>query len=139
MVLKVLFTTKQIIMTKQNMVLFTNWLTEDFIGKWAGIEEVFKPGQSKYVEDWKGIHYAKHLVDQHMNNEKKPTSDISRKEFEKRCFGENIESEGNITSDIFNKNKELEGDLKASVSAKVQKPKSKEFTDLNKDGDNKSK
>lgn len=129
---------------KPKMVLFTNWLNEDFIGKWAGVEESFKPGQSKYVEDWKGSHYAKHLVDQYFNSIGKPTSDFTREKFRKKCFGEKIEAsaKSNIEAEIYNKNKELETkpieQPKPNPKPKPEKedkPKEKEFQDL-KDGNN---
>ncbi len=125
---------------KPKMVLFTNWLNEDFIGKWAKVEEMFKSGQSKWLENWKAVHYAKHLVDQHLNNQGTPTSHFTREDLAKKCFGEDVESsaESNIQSEIYNKNKELESKPKEEVKESVKqekpetikKPKEKEFQDL---------
>ena len=116
------------------MILFTNWLNEKFIGKWAGTEEVFKSGQSKYLEDWKARHYAKHLVDQYFNEKDIPTNHFSRNNLEKKCFGEVEEvSKVNADSEIFNKNKELEKETKKPEKSTKPEQKSveKEFEELN--------
>lgn len=124
---------------KVNMVLFTNWLNEEFVGKWAGTEEVFTAGQSKYLEDWKALHYAKHLVDQYLNSKGIPTNHFSRDKLTKKCFGEVIESnKTQVKSEIFNKNKDLEKKKETPPETKEpEKPKeeekkpAKEFQDLN--------
>ncbi len=71
----------------KDIVTFTNWLKEDFVGKWSGESETFAPGQSKLMQAWRANHYAKHLVDQHLNNVHKKTNDFSRQGLMDKCIG----------------------------------------------------
>ncbi len=115
-------------MAKQTMILFTNWLNKNFIGKWAGEKQVFKPGQSIWIENWKAKHYAKHLVDQHFNKLDMKTDHFTRKELEEKCIAGKEEVGSNIKSELYNKN--LEKPATDTLDEKEDKPE-KEFEDLN--------
>ncbi len=111
------------------MILFINWLTEDFIGKWAGEEEVFKPGQFKWMENWKAKHYAKHLVSQHFNKLDKKTDHFTRKELEEKCIdGKEETSKSNMKSELYNKNLE-KPETTEKTTEKIEKSEVK-FEDL---------
>ena len=51
--------------TKDNefdVINFTNTTTEDFAGKWGGIEEVIRAGETKPFPRFKAVHYANQLA-----------------------------------------------------------------------------
>ena len=54
------------------VVLFTNFTSSPFTGMWDKQEFHFKPGESKYMEFWRARHFAKHLVNQELNDPKYP-------------------------------------------------------------------
>jgi len=44
-------------------VLFKNFSDEDFVGRWDSVNFSFPAGREVYVEAYKALHFAKHLVD----------------------------------------------------------------------------
>ena len=51
--------------TKENefdVVNFTNTTTTDFTGKWGGVEETIKAGETKAFPRFKSVHYANQLA-----------------------------------------------------------------------------
>ena len=51
--------------TKDNefdIINFTNTTTEDFAGKWGGVEEIIKAGETKILPRFKAVHYANQLA-----------------------------------------------------------------------------
>lgn len=64
---------------------FHNFSNEDFTWKFDGIEYTFKAGQTMFLEDFKVVHFTKHLVDREMNRAKLPTNHQTRTTFEAKC------------------------------------------------------
>jgi len=60
-------------------VLFKNFSDEEFTCSWNKVPYKFKPGQEMYVEDWKGEHFAKHLIDREINKVGGLTNDKVRR------------------------------------------------------------
>ena len=65
--------------------MFVNWTGDEFIGKWDGKEQKFKPGETRYMEAWKANHYAKHLTDRELQKIGKLTTDQDRQKFLDKC------------------------------------------------------
>lgn len=99
-------------------VLFVNWTEEDFTWKFDGDDYTIKAGQSTYFKKPIAELFAKHLVDRELNKSKLPTSDHSRPELLKRCFGEEFtaSSEEKIEGKVLDMNEKAEEIEKKSVS-----------------------
>jgi hypothetical protein len=104
-------------------ILFKNWTTDLFIGKWDGVEYAFTPGQSMYVEDWKALHFAKHLADKAMQADGLNFDHFSRQKYLDKCFVEAVDvNEKTAEVEIVNKNIEegnIEPKRKGGKSKKV--------------------
>lgn len=57
-------------------VLFTNTTREAFTHTWNSDPYTFLPGNSVYMEDWKALHFAKHLANREIVNANKNRKDI---------------------------------------------------------------
>lgn len=111
-------------MGTNDIVKFTNWTQEEFIGMWDKEPEKFLPGKSKYMQRWRANHYAKHLANQVLNNKHLPTNHQTRPAILARCISEAEPAESqntaNVEAEVINKNKE----------ADTTKVEEKEFPDL---------
>jgi hypothetical protein len=67
-------------------VTFKNFTDKSFTWAYDGMSYTFQPGQEVMLEDFKAFHFAKHLVDQAMNDAGLPTDDPRRKGFEEQCI-----------------------------------------------------
>lgn len=45
---------------------FTNYTTEEFIGYWDGKKHTFQPGQTKTMQAFKALHFAKALANKEL-------------------------------------------------------------------------
>lgn len=73
-------------MTKDNLVLFTNWTEEDFEITYDSVPYVFKAGESTYLEIGIAKLFAKHLVDRELNKQNLSTANPIREEMEQKCI-----------------------------------------------------
>jgi len=119
-------------------VLFTNFTNEDFTGYWNGKGKTIKAGESLYMPEYLGEHFAKHLVNRELlsvdehGNYKYPNGDKFTSPkipdqvlpfmelFNKACKEVDIEKEEKgqrdfVEIDVLNKNKK-----------KIDKPKKEE-------------
>jgi len=106
-------------------VIFKNYTTEAFVGKWDGVQyPPFAPGQETYMELWKAMHFAKHLIDRELNKQGTVTNNQKlRRELEAKCVlfpGAEVKE-----SEILDKNLKEE--------KKTKKVEEEEFTDLEKE------
>ena len=101
--------------------------------KWNGEPDSFKPHESRYMEDWRAAHYAKHLINRELDKQNKPTSDMKlRAEMLKKCIIEDSASvvESHIDMTLMNKNMELNKPQETKPEIKeVVKSKFCEFCD----------
>jgi acyl CoA:acetate/3-ketoacid CoA transferase alpha subunit len=66
---------------------FTNFTDKDFTHSFDGVPYTFKAGETIMLEDFKADHFAKHLVDQQMNDLRMVTSNVvERTKLLARCF-----------------------------------------------------
>ena len=49
-------------LNEHDVINFTNTTTEEFVGQWGGVSEVFKAGETKPLPRFKAVHFAKHLA-----------------------------------------------------------------------------
>lgn len=70
------------------MKYFKNWSSEDFVGKWDGVERVIKAGKIEPVEDYLAEHFAKHLTDRELFKANLPLVCGKRDEFYEKCFAD---------------------------------------------------
>lgn len=56
-------------------VNFTNWTKEDFAHTWDGVLYNFQAGSTMILEDWKAVHFAKHLINRELLKLEKRTDD----------------------------------------------------------------
>lgn len=103
-------------------ILFKNWTTKEFVGKWDGVPYTFAPGQAMYLEDWKAEHFAKHLTDAVMQAEGKEVNHFTRPSYLEKCFVKSIDvNPKNAESEILNKNIE-EDKVEAPAKKKGGRP-----------------
>jgi hypothetical protein len=63
-------------------VVFKNFTEEEFVCSWDSVPYRFPAGKEMYVEDWKAIHFAKHLVNKVMHKAEMITTNmIERNKF----------------------------------------------------------
>lgn len=67
-------------------IIFKNFSDEDFTHTWDSVPYTFKAGQEIFMEDWKALHFAKHLVQRELNKLNRPTNDPSRIGLMKKCM-----------------------------------------------------
>lgn len=116
-------------------VSFTNWTDQDFTYTWDKMEFTFQAGQSIYIQDFLAYHFAKHLIDRELNENKLPTNHQSREELLKKCIGEHkLESTSSVEleTQILNVQEEIEKENKPRRGrpAKQEKSSEEEFEDL---------
>lgn len=58
----------------RDIVTFVNITKQDFTCHWDKEAYSFAPGESRTVELWKALHFAKHLVDRILNERNLPTN-----------------------------------------------------------------
>lgn len=101
--------------------------------KWGGVADSFAPHASRYMEQWRAEHFAKHLLDRELNKLKKPTDDVKlRKEMLEKCIiekGEEVISE-NIEMELMNKNIKPTTEAPAKKKGRPAKVVEPEFPDL---------
>ena len=103
-----------------NAKKFKNFSDKDFSWKFDGIEHEFPAGMEIFLEDFKGDHFAKHLVNREMDRMGLRTSDIKRREeLIAKCFP---------TDEVVTPLEALNLNKKADVH--VEKEKEIEFEDL---------
>lgn len=125
----------------ETAVLFKNFSDEEFIGQWDGVKYRFPKGREMFVEAYKAVHFAKHLVDREVQKLTKKNKDGEtvyrtvndpiRRKYEAMALPEGVaqhevEKQGQgMSSDIvdpsesaMNKNKELEQKAPAEPVAK---------------------
>jgi hypothetical protein len=110
--------------------------------KWDGVPDTFAPHASRYMEEWRANHYAKHLINRELDKMGKQINDVKlRGELLAKCIinkGESVEN-SNIEMELMNKNikaaevpnvsSELpKKKLGRPAKTKVEEP---EFADLN--------
>lgn len=79
--------TVSIIKPNTTPVLFVNWREKDFDGVWDKVVTTIKAGESIWIPFWLAEHFAKHLVDDYMNDQKLPTDHHTRESFVSKCIG----------------------------------------------------
>lgn len=108
-------------------VIFRNYTSRDFSETWDGIGYVFKAGQDTYMELWKAIYFAKHLIDRELTKDGFMTNDqAKRRELEMKCVlfpTEEVKSE-----EILDKNMKEEAKKRPGRPKKIQEEE--EFSDL---------
>lgn len=119
-------------------VIFKNFSKEDFTGKYDGQNYFFEAGAEMYVAAYLAAHFAKHLVDREVQKMLKKdregkeiprtVNDPIRKELEAKALPggmkepEPIPEEGvDLSSDVTNKNAELEKEKKEEESKETEK------------------
>lgn len=92
--------------------------------KWNNEPYSFAPGKSEYMEDWKALHLAKHLVDRELTRMKLDTGNQkARDEMVKKCIfkAESNPAVKNEAGFMFQKNLQLQ-DEPTSTPAPVTEP-----------------
>lgn len=105
---------------------FKNFSNEDFTWKFDGIPFTFKAGQEMYLESFKAVFFAKHLIDRELNKLGKLTNDkneIARLEI--LCFPSDEVVTEEVALDIEEKAK-----AKKRVTKTKKVEKEEEFEDL---------
>ena len=55
--------------------------------KWDNVPDSFAPGKGRYMEDWRAVHFANHLITRELDRMNKPTSDLKlRADLLKKCI-----------------------------------------------------
>lgn len=62
-----------------NAVIFRNFTSKPFTGRWDGVEYNFAAGQEMYMEGWKANHFAKHLIDRELTRLGEMTNNQERR------------------------------------------------------------
>lgn len=93
----------------KKVVTFTNYTTEDFIGKWDGVEYTFKAGQSAIYEDGQAKTFARQLgVRECLRKGEDSLNSLSS--FMAKAMPEVVETDAKsskIASDMLNANKDV--------------------------------
>lgn len=114
-------------------VLFKNFTNEDFVCSWDGTPYRFKPGQEMYVEDWKAVHFGKHLVDKVMHKAGQITSNLhERVKLEQMCLPDAETLSADEALDL--NSREAVAEIKAEVKkgkASKKVVEEEEFSGLN--------
>lgn len=108
------------------MVQFTNPFDKDFSWTWDSDPYTFPAGQTVYMEDWKAVHFAKHLVDRELLQNGLMVNHQSRVELERKCLqmeGTKEVEEGRISMEIENSNREAEDGAEERIVKKAVKPR----------------
>lgn len=97
--------------------------------KWDNVPDSFEPGASRYMEDWRAEHYAKHLINRELDKIGKPLSDVTlRAEMMKKCVMDQSApvEKSQVDMELMNRN------IAEKKKSKVKKEtKETEFPDLN--------
>lgn len=105
--------------------------TADEHCKWDGVPDSFQPGASRYMEDWRADHYAKHLINRELDKQDKPTSDMKlRADMYKLCVMDQSAIEvpaSTVAMELMNQNIEKP---KKKASLKKETKAEPEFPDL---------
>lgn len=64
----------------KTLVTFVNASVAPFVGVWGGEQMYFEAGQEVVMEQWRALHFAKHLVDSILNDRKVPTNNQSERD-----------------------------------------------------------
>lgn len=112
-------------MSVQAAKKFKNFTETDFTWSYNSIPFTFKAGQEIYLEEHQANHFAKHLVDRELNNQKLPTNSPKREELLEKCFPG--DSEPITTTEAF----DIEEKKKEVKRGRPSKKVEKEFEDLN--------
>lgn len=119
-------------------VVFKNFTDEEFVCSWDSVPYRFPPGKEMYVEDWKAIHFAKHLVDKVMNKKRMITSNmVERNKFlvqalpEAEIISADEALDKNAREEVAEKEKEIKKEVKTKKASKVVTEE--EFPDLKKE------
>jgi len=67
-------------------ITFYNFTDSDFSWTWDGTPYLFPAKQRFMMEDWKAVHFAKHLANHVLNSQGKSVSDPSRAELMRRAM-----------------------------------------------------
>lgn len=110
-------------------------LTTDDHCKWDSVPDSFAPGASRYMEDWRAEHYAKHLINRELDRANKPISDIKlREDMLKLCVMDQSAAEvpaSTVDMELMNKNATPAVTLEKSKKKVIKKEtKEPEFPDL---------
>lgn len=77
--------------------------------KWDNIPDSFAPHASRYMEEWRAEHFAKHLINRELDKIGKPINDEKlRSEMLKKCIMDKAPevNSANIDMELMNKNME---------------------------------
>ena len=92
--------------------IFSNWSSEDFMGKWGGVEYLITKGETKEFPMYLAYHLTKHFVDREMAKANKSALigvDDARIPFEEKTMAEIT---GNVDSPAL-------ANLKAEIKKEV--------------------
>lgn len=98
--------------------------------KWDNVPDSFAPGASRYMEDWRAEHFAKHLINRELDKMGKQTNDEKlREDLMKRCVMDQSTPIPTSTVDmeLMNRNEEVKAKKKTVKKEKQAEP---EFPDL---------
>lgn len=102
---------------------FKNFTTESFTWNFDGISYTFGAGQETYLEDFKALFFAKHLVDREMNRLGIVTNNqAERSRLEALCFP---------SAEVISAGEALDIEAKESVKKGKKEVAAEEFPDLN--------
>lgn len=102
-------------------ISFKNFTDNVFTWNWDGVPYTFQPGQEMYLEDYKAIHFAKHLADIECNRMNIPTNDPRRTA---------IEAQALPVSEVVTPVEAIDIEEKKKVGKKSKKVEAPEFEDL---------
>ena len=123
------------VFSEDKRYVFNNWTTEDFLGRWNGVEVLIKAGESREVPEYLALNYCKHLVDREMMKDKQETLmaiDEARLPYEEKTvalIGEGTDSPA-LSSLKEKIRQEMESEMKAhdvNVAPEVAEDKPAEF------------
>lgn len=111
-------------------ILFTNWTTVDFVGRWNKQDRTIKKGQSILLPKYLARHYSHQLAIDAMNNEEIDL--VNRDKYEEyfnKCMSSEEEEETKEDADIARLNKEVPQKVAKEAPKKTAKKNEEEINE----------
>jgi len=107
-----------VVFSEDKRYVFNNWSSDDFIGRWDGVETVIKAGTSRELPEYLAYNFCKHFVDREMQKEKKEawlSVEVQRAPYEEKTIAEiGAGTDSPALSSLTEKIRaEIEGEMKA--------------------------